>query len=123
MTTPYGYECVIDVHDVARQFDRNALTDFFADLCDLIGMEREDLFFWDYDGEPVEYEAAPAHLKGTSAVQFIKTSNITVHSLDELGHFYLNVFSCRSFDLNVVREFVCNRTGGRVVNCRLIERI
>jgi S-adenosylmethionine/arginine decarboxylase-like enzyme len=86
-------------------------------------MVREDLYFWDYDDDPDGYAKAPPHLKGTSAVQFIRTSNITIHSLDELKRLYLNVFSCQPFDAFAVRNFVREYTGGRIVNFTVITRI
>jgi len=85
-------------------------------------MECEDLFFWDYEGSPEEYEKAPPHLKGTSAVQFIKTSNITVHTLDTLRRVYINLFSCTAFDSEVVVNFSAIYFRGSIVSKTLLER-
>ena len=121
---PYGQECIIDVHNVTdTPLSREQIARFCMRLCNVIGMEREDLFFWDYEGDPEGYANAPTHLKGTSAVQFIKTSNITIHSLDELKRLYLNIFSCKPFDVSVVREFVEVWTGGEIVNFQEITRM
>ena len=121
---PYGQECIIDVHDLAGPpLSREQIACFCKRLCDIIDMEREDLFFWAYEGDPEGYSEAPAHLKGISAVQFIKTSNITIHSLDELKRMYLNIFSCKPFDASVLREFVEVWTGGRIVNFQVITRM
>lgn len=120
---PYGQEVIIDVHDCLVLFTRSHIESFCEELCKLLNMQREDLFFWDYDGQPEEYENAPAHLKGTSAVQFILTSNITIHALDELRRVYVNVFSCKPFDATEVRRFVENWTGGAVVNFVEVTRI
>ena len=118
----YGQECIIDVHD-SIVFTRESITRFCKDLCDLLRMRREDLVFWDYEGQPEEYAQAPAHLKGTSAVQFIRTSNITIHALDELKRLYLNIFSCKPFDVEAVRGFVQERTGGKILNFTVLERM
>ena len=106
---PYGMELVIDMHDCDRTlFNREALTRFFNELCQRIKMSPQDLHFWDYD-TPEEKSVQPPHLKGTSAVQFIETSSITLHALDDLGRVYLNIFSCREFHvttaLDVAIEF------------------
>lgn len=119
---PYGQECILDVH-ASCSFTRDTIASFCAELCELLDMQREDLVFWDYDGDPDGYANAPPHLKGTSAVQFIRTSNITIHSLDELKRLYLNVFSCKPFNACLVRDFVCRWTGGRVVNFTVLTRI
>ncbi len=98
---PYGMELVMDLHDCDHlQFCRESITAYFEGLCELIGMEREELHFWDYEpwqSGSAAKKNAPSHLKGTSAVQFIRTSNITIHTLDDLHRVYINIFSCREF--------------------------
>ena len=121
--SPYGQELIVDVHNVSYLFTRFRITDFCIRLCEIIEMERGDLFFWDYKGDKEEYNNAPAHLKGISAVQFIKTSNITIHSLDELKRLYLNIFSCKPFETSVVRGLVERRIGGDIVNFQEITRV
>lgn len=103
---PYGMELVLDLHDCdPTMFTRENLTQFFIDLCILLDMQRADLHFWDYEGYPRQKEDAPFHLKGTTAVQFISTSNITIHTLDDLRRVYLNIFTCREFDPTIALEF------------------
>ena len=103
---PYGKEVIIDLKDCnPAKFTRTLIEDYFIELCDRIDMERRDLFWWDYAGYPEAYAAAPDHLKGTSAVQFIRTSNITIHTLDVLKTCHLNIFSCKDFDPQVAIDF------------------
>ena len=101
----YGHELIVDLHDCAGgPFGRASLNWYFFELCDLIDMERHDLHFWDYDDEEERAEA-PVHLAGITAIQFIATSNITVHTLDRLREVYINIFSCREFDFMGAVEF------------------
>ncbi len=110
--SPYGMELVIDLHDCDHTlFNRDDLKKFFKELCELIDMEREELHFWDYSRNPKAKAAAPPHLKGTSAVQFIQTSSIVLHALDDLRRVYVNIFSCREFDVHVAVDF-CERYFG-----------
>ncbi len=103
---PYGMELILDLHDCdPAMFTRKNLTQYFADLCTLLEMQRGPLHFWDYDGHAKLKEEAPAHLKGTSAVQFISTSNITIHTLDDLRRVYINIFTCREFEPALALEF------------------
>ncbi len=113
----YGKELILDLHncDVSR-FNRHGITMYFIQLCKLIEMEREDLHFWDYEGDPDGYKNAPLHLKGISAIQFISTSNITIHTLDVLKKIYLNIFSCKEFDPDVAKDFTEKTFKGRTVN-------
>lgn len=114
----YGKELILDLHDCnIRMFNnRRRVKAYFIELCKLIDMEREDLHFWDYEGDPVGYKEAPPHLKGISAVQFIKTSSVVVHTLEDLRKVFINVFSCKDFNHAEVRKFTEKWFGGRVVN-------
>ena len=112
----YGKELVIDITGANPiLFNRKDLERFMVELCDFIDMEREPLHFWDYD-DPDEYAAAPPHLKGTSAVQFISTSSIVIHTLDVLESVCINIFSCKDFDAVDAQEFCCKWFGGEAVN-------
>lgn len=119
----YGEELILDLHDCSLEKPSRAdITQFMQELCDLIKMQREDLHIWDYEGKPEAYEVAPPHLKGTSAVQFIQTSNITIHVLDELKKVFLNIFSCKTFDPALVTSFAMSFFGGRVAGKTYIKR-
>ncbi len=85
-------------------------------------MNREDIHWWDYKGQPEEYKIAPAHLKGTSVIQFITTSNITIHTLDEMKRVYINIFSCKEFDEELAANAAKCWFKGRVVNKQSIIR-
>lgn len=120
---PYGKELILDLHncDVVT-FTRASIKEFFAKLCDLIDMEREDLHFWDYEGDPEGYEKAEDHLKGITAVQFIRTSNIIIHTVDTMKNLHVNVFSCKDFECDVVQEFTENWFHGESLSVTLVPR-
>lgn len=86
-------------------------------------MEACKISWWDYKGYPEEYDKAPEHLKGTSAIQFISTSNITIHTLDEMKRVYLNIFSCKDFNSGKAIKFCVEYFEGMVVNFQVINRI
>ena len=121
---PYGFELILDLHgcDVAT-FDRNSLDKYFAKLCQAIDMERCELHFWDDVGIPPEERQTAPHAKGTSAVQFILTSTIVVHTLDLLKSAYINVFSCKPFDRGVAEELTREWFGAKKCKTHFIERI
>lgn len=102
----YGKELILDLYGCdTSKFTRESISEWLERLCELIGMQREDLHFWDYEDCPEEKEAAPDHLKGTSAVQFITTSDIVIHTLDNVGECYINIFTCKPFDENEAYRF------------------
>ena len=96
---------------------------FFVDRCDLIQMERCKLSWFDDHGVSPEEQQTEPHLKGTTAVQFIMTSNIVIHTLDLLGAVYVNIFSCKDFDPEVAADFTANWFKGKIVNSQVIDRI
>ena len=117
----YGKELILDIHNCNTPFSRTIIKQFMKALCNLINMERADLHFWDYDDE-AEKEAAPPHLAGTSAVQFITTSNITIHTLDKLKAVYLNIFTCAELNSNKVAQFCSSFWQGEIVSINFLER-
>lgn len=103
----YGKELILDLHDCdVDRFTRCALEEFFERLCELIDMERCDLHFWDDVGITEKQRQKDPKTKGTSAVQFILTSTIVVHTLDLMKAAYVNVFSCKEFDAQEATTFI-----------------
>ena len=122
-TKNYGKELILDLHGCdARKFKRITITRFLRELCRLIDMKRCKLTWWDDYGLPKAARQTERHLKGTSAVQFIMTSNITIHTLDLMGSVYLNIFSCKAFDAREAAAFSRKFFVGRVASATTIVR-
>ena len=120
----YGKELVLDLHECdPATFTRKSIRSYFKNLCDLIDMEREKLCWWDDLHTPEDEKETEDHLIGTSAVQFIKTSNITIHTLDVMKRAYVNIFSCKDFDAKLVKSFTSKWCGGKVVRIRELRRV
>ena len=120
----YGKELILDLHNCdTATFNRNSIKEYFKELCDLIDMERCKLSWWDDHGVPEEEKQTEKHLKGTTAVQFILTSNIVIHTLDLLGTVYINIFSCKDFESDIVKNFSAKWFKGEIVSSHEIERI
>ena len=79
--------------------------------------------FWDDIGVPEEERQTLPHTQGTSAVQFILTSSIIIHTLDQLGAVYVNMFSCKEFDPQLAEKFTVKWFGAGDCSARFIERI
>ena len=108
-TESYGQELILDLHDCdSSRFTRHDIQDYFEKLCALIEMERCDLHFWDDIGVPETERQVQPKTKGTSAVQFILTSTIVIHTLDMLNSAYVNIFSCKTFDTDKAATFTVN---------------
>ena len=119
----YGKELIIDIHKCnPEKFTRKSIRNYFKDLCELIGMERGKLCWWDDLHTPEDEKETEPHLVGTSAVQFIKTSNITIHTLDILKTVHLNIFSCKDFTSWIAMQFSENWFEGIAITSHEIER-
>ena len=120
----YGIELILDLHgcDVSK-FTRDSITKYFERLCELIDMQREDLHFWDDVGVSEEDRQTSPHTQGTSAVQFILTSSIVIHTLDQLGAVYINMFSCKAFDPKAAEQFSIEWFGAGDCSVRFIDRV
>ncbi|MBB42169.1 MAG: hypothetical protein CMM44_00225 [Rhodospirillaceae bacterium] len=119
----YGVELILDMHGCSVEtFTRSSIQLFFEELCDLIDMKREDLHFWDDVGVPNEEKQTSPHTQGTSAVQFILTSSIVIHALDQLEAVYINIFSCKEFDPKLTEDFSKKWFDASECKARFIDR-
>ena len=114
----------MDLHDCdVSKFNRTSLRKYFVKVCKAIDMERCELHFWDDVGVPPEERQTLPHAKGTSAVQFILTSTIVIHTLDLLEAAYINIFSCKPFDRQVAEELTKEWFSAKECRSHFIERI
>lgn len=120
----YGKELIIDLHECdSSTFTRKSIKRYFVELCRQIDMKRSKLTWWDDYNVPLEERQTEPHLKGTSAVQFIMTSNVVIHTLDLMGNVYINIFSCKPFDTEIARKFTSAWFKGKIVSSHEIDRI
>ena len=122
--SPYGFECLIDLHSCdALTFNRKSINRYFTELCKLIDMKKCKVHFWDDVGVASEERQTEPHTKGTSAVCFILTSTVVIHTLDLLGAVYVNIFSCKAFDSASAEEFTRQWFKGHVAKSTFVQRV
>lgn len=120
----YGYELILDMHGCdPSTFSRESLDGYFEKLCKAIDMVKCERYWWDDVGVPEKERQTSLHTKGTSAVQFILTSTIVVHTLELLGAVYVNVFSCKPYDRAVAEQITKEWFGAKECQSHFIERI
>lgn len=120
----YGQELILDLHECdSATFTRRSIRRYCKQLCKRIGMVRGPLRWWDDYWTPWWWKETEPHLKGTTAVQFITTSDIRIHALDLQRAIRLNVFSCKEFDPSIVKKFTAQWFRGIVVNELFIDRL
>ena len=102
MSEYWGHHLILDCKSGSKKLirDKQNLKNFVDELVNRIDMVAV--------GEPIiKYLASNAVDKaGYSLVQLIETSSIVGHFIDSSGDFYLDVFSCKEFDKDIVIECV-----------------
>jgi len=121
----YGKELIIDLHECDPEtMNRDIITKYFKSLCKKIKVEPCDLHFWDDVGVPEAERQTDPRLVGTSAIQFILTSNITIHTLPLMKRVYLNIFSCDEFnEETILQHAVLWFKSKDVVQMKVMDRI
>ena len=94
----WGYHLTLDCADCdrAKIADAANITAFAKEL-----VERIDMVAY---GEPQVVHFGSGNKSGYTLVQLIETSNICAHFCDDSGDVYLDVFSCKTFREDVVKE-------------------
>jgi S-adenosylmethionine decarboxylase len=119
----YGQELILDLHDCdVSSFSRRGIKGFCVELCRLIDMQRCDLHFWDDVGVPKKERQTLPKTKGTSAVQFILTSTIVIHTLELMKAAYVNIFSCKDFDTDEAANFTAKWFASKDWTARVVVR-
>ncbi|MFI4941717.1 MAG: S-adenosylmethionine decarboxylase family protein [Burkholderiales bacterium] len=98
----WGYHLILD----CRAGDRRAVTDRET----ILGwvrqlVERIDMRAY---GRPVceHFATHDPQAAGYSLVQLIETSSITAHFVDSSGDAYIDIFSCKRFEVDTARALV-----------------
>ncbi|MBF0478123.1 MAG: S-adenosylmethionine decarboxylase [Candidatus Omnitrophica bacterium] len=73
-------------------------------------------------GDPVVERFGKGVQTGISGVQLIETSAITMHTNDQAGDMYLDVFSCKTFSEEAVVDFLKKTFGPTTTNYQVLLR-
>ena len=103
----WGIASSFDIYHCNPETIRNAdkIKQFVIELCDLIEMKR-------FQDTLVVNFGEDERVAGFSMVQLIETSLISAHFANLTNATYLDVFSCKPYDPEVVADFAKNFFGG-----------
>jgi len=73
-------------------------------------------------GDPQIVMFGTGNKKGYTLIQLIETSNIAGHFVEENNTMYLDVFSCKDFDPEVVKELVHEYFDAQKFNIKVLFR-
>jgi S-adenosylmethionine/arginine decarboxylase-like enzyme len=96
----WGIASAIDIYNCnpGKIRDPKAIAHFVHELCKLIEMKR-------FGETTVVHFGADEKVAGYSMVQFIETSLISGHFANLTNTAYLDVFSCKPYDPDIVKNF------------------
>lgn len=99
-TNAWGVAASIDIYECNPDLIRDAdvIRNFTVELCDLIKMKR-------FGETQIVHFGEDERVAGFSMVQLIETSLISAHFVNLTNAVYLDVFSCKPYDPEVVRSF------------------
>ena len=94
---PWGQHLVLDFNGCPKELlaDKENILDWSKELVQAIDMVAY--------GEPIiEHFATHSHeAAGYTLLQMIETSNIAAHFAENIGQVYIDVFSCKAFNVEV----------------------
>jgi S-adenosylmethionine/arginine decarboxylase-like enzyme len=102
MSEYWGYHLIIDCQGCKAEkiTNREEIKKFIKTLVNKIDMKA-------YKDPIIEHFATHnPEAAGFSFVQLIETSAITGHLVDKNGDAYIDIFSCKKFDIDVARKFL-----------------
>jgi S-adenosylmethionine/arginine decarboxylase-like enzyme len=114
----WGYHAVFDCRGGALEVITNGsmIQKFIRELVNKIDMKAY--------GEPVleHFATHDPDKGGYTVMQMIETSSITGHFVDKTGDFYLDVFSCKPFDLEICQVYIDDFFKPKNISSRFIKR-
>jgi len=103
----WGVSSSFDIYNCDSETIRSAdkIRQFVGELCNLIEMRR-------FGDTVVVNFGEDERVAGYSMTQLIETSLISAHFANLTNTTYLDVFSCKPYDPEIVKEFALNFFGG-----------
>lgn len=114
---PWGLQTSLDIYDCNPKTIRDAerIKEYVIKLCDLIQMKR-------FGECQVVHFGEDERVAGFSMLQLIETSLISGHFANLTNTAYLDIFSCKPYDPEVVARFSQEFFEGKAIVVHVTER-
>jgi len=118
MKQVWGISSSIDVYQCNKKkiTSKQDIQDFVIKLCRLIEMRR-------FGQTTIVHFGVDERVAGYSMIQLIETSLISAHFANQSNTVYLDVFSCKPYDVKKAAQFTKEFFGGKTVKVKTTERI
>jgi S-adenosylmethionine/arginine decarboxylase-like enzyme len=116
MADYWGYHTILDAAGCDPESIRSSenIYNFVKDLVEEIDMVAY--------GEPQIVNFGSGNKAGYTLVQLIETSNICAHFVEENNTMYLDVFSCKPYDNQIVIDLVAKYFGAKSIRPNFLTR-
>ncbi len=114
----FGWELIMDLYECDQDAvsSEESIKQYAREICQVIDMKAYGEPLTPCFGEKLE------HTRGYSLLQFIETSSITGHFSERTGAAYINIFSCKKYDIERAEKFTKEFFGAKHMNSRFIIR-
>ena len=114
----WGYHTIFDCKsgNILRIADEVNICSFVEDLVFEIDMKSYG------DLQIAHFATHDPKVGGFSFCQMIETSNITGHFVDETGDFYIDIFSCKEYDIDIAQKVIYEYFEPKEIKKTFIER-
>ena len=114
----FGPHLTLDLSECSKErlSDYKLIFDLLNDLPDVIGMTKiTQPYVFPYSGLVPEDE-------GVTGVVVIAESHISVHTFQKKGFAFVDIFSCKWFDVDVAKDFFVNAFECKKVSFNVVKR-
>ncbi len=113
----WGRLVTIDLHNCDKEKIKNKkeIKKFVYELCKDINMRRF--------GPTRIKRFGQDELKGYSALQFLQTSSITIHFDEKENRAFIDIFSCKKFNVKKTEKFSKKFFKAKKSKTRILQRI
>ncbi|HNX90654.1 MAG TPA: adenosylmethionine decarboxylase [Candidatus Omnitrophota bacterium] len=115
---PFGPHLMLDLREciTKRLKDYNLVFNVLNELPEMIGMTKiTQPYVFPYSGLVPED-------KGITGVVVIAESHISIHTFQEKDHCFIDVFSCKDFDVDFAEKYLVNTFGSKKYDRYLVSR-
>ena len=111
----WGQSLHINLHGCDNKtFNKENLKKFCKLICKEIGMKQY--------GQTMIERFGSGKLKGNSALQFIETSSISIHTDEFFDRVFIDIFSCKKFDKYKAKNFSKKFFSAKKANSKCLNR-
>jgi len=112
----FGQELIMDIYDCDPKIlkSKKKILEYSDKICELIKVKKY--------GKAIAIRFGTGFAAGFSLVQLIETSLVSGHFSEQWNRAFINIFSCKSFDDKIAKDFTKKFFKAKKVKSRTLTR-